>query len=102
MSTQELPALGNRVGLPQVKQAVFSTPSGHASDFVDTEDGGFIVYVQSRTPADPKTVSAEMPQFMATLRRERETDAFNQWIQAEANRQFRTIPVFAQQAAGAK
>jgi hypothetical protein len=102
LNTQALPALGNRAGLPQVKQAVFSTPSGHASDFAGTEDGGFIVYVQSRTPADPKTVSADLPQFLATLRRERETEAFNQWIQAEANRQFRTIPVFAHPAAGRK
>jgi hypothetical protein len=102
LSTQELPALGNRAGLPQVKQALFSTPSGHASDFVATEDGGFVVYVQSRTPADPKTVSADLPQFMATLRRERETDAFNQWIQAEAKRQFRTVTAFAQQAAAVR
>jgi hypothetical protein len=102
MSTEALPVLGNRAGLPQVKQALFTTPTGHASSFEGTEDGGFIVYVQSRTPADPKTVSAEMPQFTDGLRRQRESDAFNQWIQAEANRQFRTVSFFAQQAAGAK
>ena len=99
LSTQTLPELGNRAGLPQIKQAVFSTPSGHASGFDATEDGGFIVYVQSRLPVDQTAMSADLPQFTAGLRRARESEVFNQWVQAEANRQLRTTPVFNQQAA---
>jgi len=102
LSTRDLPELGNRTGLPQVKQATFSTPSGHASGFEETEDGGFIVYVQSRLPADTTTMNADLPQFTAGLRRQRASEAFNQWVQAEANRQLRTTPAFRQQAAGVK
>ena len=103
LSTQELPELGSRAGLPQVKQAAFSTPAGHASGFEETEDGGFIAYVQSRLPVDSTTMSADLPRFTAGLRRARESEAFNQWVQAEANRQLRTTRVFTQQAAaGAK
>ena len=102
LSTEELPALGNRAGLQQVKQALFSTPSGQASGFEPTEDGGFIVYVQSRSPVDSATVSADLPQFMATLRRQRQSEAFDQWWQAEANRQFRNITALQKFAAGAK
>jgi hypothetical protein len=43
-------------------------------------------------------MSADLPQFTAGLRRSRETEAFNQWIQTEANRQFRDIPAFQKQA----
>jgi hypothetical protein len=98
-STQELPELANRAGLPQVQQATFSTQPGHASGFEETEDGGFIVYVQSRQPVDMSAMNAELPQFTAKLRRARESEAFNQWIQTEANRQFKNIPAFQKLAA---
>jgi len=99
-STQELPELSNRAGLPQVQQAAFSTQPGHASDFVETEDGGFIVYVQSRLPVDTSAMNSELPQFTARLRRARESEVFNQWIQAEANREFKNIPAIQKLAAG--
>ena len=99
LSAQELPALAGRADLSQFKQAVFATPTNHASAFAETEDGGFIVFVQSRTPVPPATMNAGLPQFTAGMRRERENELFNQWIQTEANRQFRTTPVFTEQAA---
>jgi SurA N-terminal domain len=103
LSTQSLPELGSRAGLPQVQQATFATPAGRASGFEETETGGFIVYVQSRLPVDLTTMSADLPQFTAALRRGRESEVFNQWVQTEANRQLRTTPVYQQQAtAGAK
>ena len=34
----------------------------------------------------------ELPQFTAKLRRARESEAFNQWIQAEASRELRNPP----------
>src|SRR5208283_4486985 len=58
LSTQELPELANRASLPQVKQATFYTPTGRAGGFEETEDGGFIVYVQSRQPVEQATISA--------------------------------------------
>ena len=101
-STQELPELANRAGLPQVQQAAFSTQPGHASGFEETEDGGFIVYVQSRMPVDTSAMNAELPQFTAKLRRARESEAVNQWIQAEASREFKNIPAFQKLAAGGR
>jgi SurA-like N-terminal domain/PPIC-type PPIASE domain len=100
LSTQELPELGDRADLSQVKQAVFSTPSGHATGFEETANGGFIVFVQSRLPVDQATMKADLPQFTAQLRDQRETEVFNEWIQTEANQQLRTTPVFNQQTAG--
>ena len=96
LSTPELPELGNRASLPQVKQSTFSTPAGRASGFEETEAGGFIVYVQSRLPVDTKSMNADLPQFTAALRRARESEVFNQWLQTEANRQLRNTPVYQQ------
>jgi hypothetical protein len=96
LTTQDLPALAGRVNLTLLKQAAFATPAGHASDFVETEEGGFILYVQSRLPVDAAVMASDMPQYTAGLRRARENEAFNQWVQAEANRQLRNTPVFQQ------
>jgi hypothetical protein len=41
-------------------------------------------------------MAADLPQYTAGLRRARESEAFNLWIQAEANRQLRNTPVFRQ------
>jgi hypothetical protein len=51
-------------------------------------------------PVDQAAMNADLPQFTASLRRQRESEAFNQWLQAEANRQLRTTPVYNLQAAG--
>jgi len=85
ISTQELPELGDRASLGQIKQAAFTTAPGKPSSFVPTQDGGFILLVQSRLPVDQAKLTADLPQFTQNLRRSREGEAFNQWLQAEAS-----------------
>jgi hypothetical protein len=99
LSTQELPEQGERTDLNQLKQAVFTTSVGKTSDFVPTSDGGFVVYVQSRLPIDQAKMNSDLPQYIAALRRERQNEAFGQWVNLEANRQLRYLPVFREQAA---
>jgi len=99
MATRELPELGDRAELDQLKQAAFSTPVGHTSGFVETGGGGFVLYVQSQLPVDRSAMSERMPQFMIQLRREQQNAAFNQWLQIEAGRELRNIPALVAQAA---
>jgi hypothetical protein len=80
LSTRELPALGDHAELNQVKQAAFTTTAGHASNFQETADGGFVLFVQSQLPVDQAVMAAELPQFTDSLRRSRETEAFNEWL----------------------
>jgi hypothetical protein len=56
--------------------------------------------VQSRLPVDEAAMKSELPQFTENLRRERQNEAFQSWLGAEANRELRDTPVYAQQAAG--
>jgi hypothetical protein len=99
LGTQKLPELGEHADiLTQLKQAAFPTPNGRTSQFEQTEDGGFIVYVQSRLPVDQQTMKTELPQFTASLQRERQNEAFNAWLGAEANRELKDTPL-ARQAA---
>ena len=98
LSTRDLPELGDRADLNQLKQAAFSTPVGHTSRFEETSDGGFVLYVQSRLPVDQAVMNAQMPQFIAQLRRAQQNEAFNEWLQIEANRQLRSTPAYHPQA----
>ena len=101
LSTQELPELGERTDLNQLKQAVFTTPVGKTSDFEATSDGGFVVYVQSRLPIDQAKMNSDLPQYIVAFRRERQNEAFGQWVNLEANRELRNTPVFQQFKPGA-
>jgi parvulin-like peptidyl-prolyl isomerase len=101
LSTRELSELGDQAELNQLKQAAFTTPVGKTSDFVVTTDGGFIVYVQSRLPIDQAKLNSELPQYIVAFRRERQNEAFGQWVNLEANRELRNTPVFQQFKPGA-
>ena len=97
MSTSDLPGLGNRATIGQLKQAAFTTAPGHVSNFQPTSEGGFVLYVQQLLPVDATTKNADMPQFLGQVRRARQNEAFNLWLQAEANRELRDTPFFQKQ-----
>jgi hypothetical protein len=101
LSSTEVAGFTERAELGQLKQAAFTTPVGHVSNFVPTADGGFVLFVQSMLPLDETKKTSEMPQFLAQVRRGRQNEAFNLWLQGEANRELRNTPIYEQQAAGA-
>jgi hypothetical protein len=84
ITTQEMPELGQHASLGQIKQIAFTTAVGKASGFEPTQDGGFILLVQSKLPVDKSKLAADLPQFTLNLRRSRQNEAFNQWVQTEA------------------
>jgi hypothetical protein len=98
LSTRELPELGDHAELNQIKKSAFTTTIGHAGNFVETSDGGFILYVQSQLPVDPSAMSADLPQFTANLRLARENEAFNEWLNAQVRNQYGNLPVFQRDA----
>ncbi len=103
LSTTDLPELKNRAGLPQIKQAAFGTPVGRASDFEETDDGGFVIYVEKQLPPDETAMKAQMPQFLAQVRREQSFELFQNWVNTEASHQLGNIPALQKpQPAAAK
>jgi hypothetical protein len=46
-------------------------------------------------------MNSEFPQFLAAVRRERQNEAFQQWLGTEAHKQLGDIPAFQQAAASA-
>jgi hypothetical protein len=101
LSSSDLPELGNHATIGQIKQAAFTTTVGHISDFMPTTDGGFVLFVQQMLPLDTTKKNAELPHFMAQVRRARQNEAFNLWLQGEVNRELRDTPFYRNQMAGA-
>ena len=95
-----MPELGDRAEIGQLKQAAFTTQAGHLSNFFPTADGGFVLFVQSQLPVDEAKKISELPQFLSQMRRGRENEAFNLWLQTEANRELRNTPVYQELAGG--
>ena len=96
LSSQEIPEVGERADLRQLKQAAFTTPIGRVGNFMPTPDGGFVLFVQSLMPMDQVRKNTELPQFLAQVRRARQNEAFYLWLQSEANRELRNTPVYAE------
>ncbi len=104
LSTQELPELGDRATLNQFKQAAFTTPIGMPSDFMPTaspdemtlspEEGGFVLFVESRLPVDQSEMAKELPEFTAQLREQRQNQMFSEWLMREASRELRNTPIY--------
>lgn len=78
----------------EIKNAAFYTKPGHISQFVPTADGGFVLFVQAMLPVDEAAKRATLPRFLAQERNQRENEAFNLWLQAEANRELKSTPVY--------
>ena len=63
-----------------VKNAAFALSIGEISPFVQTRNGGFVLQLQARLPVPEARVQAELPAYLITLRRSRQTQAFDQWF----------------------
>jgi hypothetical protein len=59
-----------------------------------------VVFVQSFLPVDEAMKNSELPKFITQMRRGRENEAFNLWLQNEANRELRDTPVYAELTGG--
>ena len=93
LSTRSLPDIENRVNLNLFKQAAFTTPPGKLSQFMPDNDGGFLVFVQSKLPLDETKLKADLPAFTRAVQQNRRNEAFNEWFRREAERGLRDTPI---------
>jgi parvulin-like peptidyl-prolyl isomerase len=100
LSTRSLPEVEDHVSLDGrngLKQIAFSTSPETASGFVPTNDGGLVVYVKSRLPIDQARMKTELPGFVASVRQNRQNEAFNEWFRKEMEKGLRDTPLARQQ-----
>jgi hypothetical protein len=98
LSSSEVPGFETRTEIGELKRAAFTTTPGHISPFMPTQDGGFVLYVQSLLPVDEMKKASELPSYLGQLRQARENEAFNLWLSTELNKQLSQSPYFQQLA----
>ena len=92
ISTRSLPQIDSSL-LGQLKNAAFSTQPGKASPFFGMSQGAAIVYVKAKLPVDSAKLQTELPAYTAQLRRERQQEAFDDWLRKESERGLRDTPL---------
>ena len=100
LNATEIPEIGDRVEIREVKQAAFTTPLGKVSSLIPTSEGGFILSPKSLEPVDLAKKAAAMPQFLTQVRRGRQDQAFNEWLQVEIGHELHDTPVYAEMTGG--
>lgn len=98
INTRSLEAVETHVSLNQFKQTAFSTPPGQMSQLQPSADGAYVVFVQGKLPIDEAKLAANLPAFERSVRQARRSEAFNDWFRREAEKSFREVPFFQQQA----
>jgi hypothetical protein len=99
LNSSEVPEAGDHAQIGELKQAAFTTAPGHISRFTPTADGGFVLFVQKLNAPDATKKSADLTGFISQVRRGRENEAFNIWVNSEAGRELRNIPAFQKTSA---
>ncbi len=99
MNTQDIPEVQGHAEVDAVKRTVFTTSVGHMSPFEPTAEGGYVLFVKSLLPVKEELKNSDLPKYVSQLRRQRENEAFNAWLQLEASRELRNTPLAADLAA---
>ena len=79
------------VGLLQ--EAAFKLPPGKASEFVPLTYGGLVLYAKELLPLSETQMQAAMPRFLAALRQNGQSEAFNSWFRKQADTGLRDTPL---------
>jgi len=92
-----LPPVEVFLNIDQYKRLVLMTSVGKASPFIPLREGGLLVYVAAKLPLDETRMKKDMPKFAEDVRRARQNEAFNMWVNQEAGRALRETPIMRQQ-----
>jgi peptidyl-prolyl cis-trans isomerase D len=85
-STREAPGLPENVYLPQLKNVAFGLGLGKCSPYIPTIDGGFVLYHRGKMPFDEAKMKADLAEYGANIRMQRQNEAFGMWFRKQAER----------------
>ena len=73
--SRTLPEVEDHLSTYEYQRIAFNTPVGKVADFVETMDGGIVVYVRQLLPLDETKMKADLPEFYNTVRLARRQEA---------------------------
>lgn len=86
-STRQLTNFDARVNLQYLQNIVSKLDPGQASSPQPAQppsEGLWVFYLKDRLPIDTAKMSSELPEFISQIRFYRQNEAFNQWLQRQA------------------
>jgi hypothetical protein len=95
LSTTNLPPdLEDRLDLPTLKRAGFSTAIGSASAPINVQGGSFVLFVDKMLPVDESLVKDGVVEYLALLRGQRQNDAFQLWLNYQIQQDPNLVKIF--------
>ncbi|MBI5383739.1 MAG: SurA N-terminal domain-containing protein [Verrucomicrobia bacterium] len=85
-SVRELPDLPEGVYLPQLKNVAFSLQPGKASPYIPSLNGGYIIYLRTKLPIVEEKMRADLKEYAASMRMQRQNEAFGLWFRKQTER----------------
>ncbi|MDB6040753.1 MAG: hypothetical protein JWM99_4594 [Verrucomicrobiales bacterium] len=82
-TTRSLPEFESKGDFSSLKNAAQSISQGQVSSFINSRDGGFVVYLRSRQPVSDAAMQSEFNAYLASLRRSKQSEAFSDWFRHE-------------------
>jgi hypothetical protein len=92
LAMRSIPDMPDQTLFEDVQRTIYNLPTGKASPFVESMDGGFVVYVKSRMPVGEEAMKKELPVYLARMRDQRQQAAYSAWL----SKQFQTRVVIPQ------
>jgi len=81
LDTTSIPEIEDQSTFEMLARMVYDVPTGQCSEFNPyVPGGGFVAYVQKRTPVDETIVQRDLPTYLHDQRLQREQAAFNIWF----------------------
>ncbi|HEY3913699.1 MAG TPA: SurA N-terminal domain-containing protein [Verrucomicrobiae bacterium] len=80
LNTPSIEQITNRTEFVQFQEVAFNQLTGHASRFIPTDDGGYVLYVKERLPVDEAKLREELPTYLGKMREQRQIAAFEEWF----------------------
>jgi hypothetical protein len=93
-----VPGLANPADGPQLARTADSTTPGKVYSFVPTRTGGFVVYVKSVLDVPADKLKGDLPDYVKTLRQNRQYEAFSDWFRKQMDMARVTLPGDRQRA----
>lgn len=86
-SAREIEIVTSRdVGVEEFRDQAFALAAGKVSSFRPVSSGGFIVHVRSFQPAAEDQIKTKLAEFAESLRDNRSSDAYREWLTREVER----------------
>ena len=80
-SVPKLEELG--ANLQQVRRQLTQLAPGKTTTFIPTREGGYLLYLRSRSPVAEEKVKSDLPEYLEAMRDTRQSTAFNGWFRKE-------------------